>query len=68
METVTLSVPDISCMHCERAIKGAVEPLAGVSNVTVDIKAKQVKVVYDPSAVTLERVKTAIADQGYTID
>jgi copper chaperone len=67
MEKITLSVPDISCSHCERAIKGAVEPLPGVSKVIVDIGAKKVQVEYDSSAVTLENVKNAIIDQGYTI-
>jgi copper chaperone CopZ len=30
MTNKTLSVPDISCAHCERAIKSALQPLAGV--------------------------------------
>jgi copper chaperone CopZ len=35
--------------------------------VIVDIGAKKVQVEYDSSAVTLENVKNAIIDQGYTI-
>ncbi len=57
METVTLTAPDISCEHCQRAIEGAVGALPGVASVTVHIEPKQVTVVYDPGAVSLERIK-----------
>ena len=67
MEKVKLSVPGISCEHCERAIKGSVGVLSGVKKVAVDIKGKTVDVEFDSSLVTLDAVKNAIVDQGYDI-
>jgi copper ion binding protein len=67
METVTLTAPDISCEHCQRAIEGAVGALPGVSSVAVRIEPKQVTVVYDPRAVTLERIKEVMEEEGYPV-
>ena len=54
MATTVLSVPDISCEHCQRAITGALSPVAGVESVNVDIPMKKVTVQYDPTVVTVE--------------
>ena len=67
MTTRTLSVPDISCEHCERAIKGALEPLAGVQSVSVDIPAKKVTVQYDESKVAIDAIKQAVEDEEYPV-
>jgi copper chaperone len=67
MDTVTLTAPDISCEHCQRAIERAVGALPGVSSVAVQIEPKQVTVVYDPRAVTLERIKEVMEEEGYPV-
>jgi copper ion binding protein len=67
MDTVTLTAPDISCEHCQRAIEQAVGALPGVSSVAVQIEPKQVTVVYDPRAVTLERIKEVMEEEGYPV-
>jgi copper chaperone len=67
MATKTLSVPDISCEHCERAIKGALEPITGVSLVRVDIPAKRVTVEYDESKVGIDKIKQAVEDEEYPV-
>ena len=55
MATTVLSVPAISCSHCENTISGALTPLTGVSSVRVDIPTKKVTVEYDPSAASVAR-------------
>jgi copper chaperone CopZ len=67
MTTKVLSVPDISCAHCERAIKGALEPLAGVQAVAVDIRGKTVRVRYDEAAVSIERITRAVEEEDYPV-
>ena len=67
MTTKVLLVPDISCEHCERAIKGAVEPLAGVQTVSVDIPGRKVKVEFDEAKVGLDAIKKAIEDEEYPV-
>ena len=63
---IVLQVPDITCNHCKSSIEGALSPLAGIKNVTVDIKGKTVHVVFE-FPITLEIIKSSIADQGYTV-
>ena len=67
MRTVVLSVPDISCEHCERTVTQALGRTAGVRHVEVDIPAKQVRVSYDEGAVDLERLKAALQAEDYPV-
>jgi copper chaperone CopZ len=68
MATSVLNVPDISCEHCQRAITGALSPVAGVQSVEVDIPTKQVTVEYDPSVVTVDRFKDLLAEEEYPVE
>jgi copper chaperone len=67
METIILKVPDMSCSHCEHAIKNAVGNLNGVHNVIVNLKDKTVKVSFNQTEVTIDSIKTAIEGEGYSI-
>jgi len=67
MATAILSVPDISCEHCERTIKGALSPVPGVHDVSVDIPAKRVRVEYDENAIAVERMKTILEEEDYPV-
>lgn len=67
MAKTTLSVPDISCEHCERTITGALTPLDGVREVKVDIPAKQVSVDYDEATVNVDRFKAVLQEEDYPV-
>ena len=67
MATSILTVPDISCEHCERTITNALQPVDGVNAVRVDIPAKQVRVEYDPSQVSVERMKDILQEEDYPV-
>jgi copper chaperone len=67
MATAVLDVPDISCEHCERAIKGALTPIAGVQTVSVDIPGKQVQVEYDQRQVSVDRMKEVLQEEDYPV-
>jgi copper chaperone len=67
MATTILSVPDISCEHCERTIAGALSPVAGITAVAVDIPARTVRVDYDAGRVDVERMKAILADEDYPV-
>jgi copper chaperone len=62
-----LSVPDISCEHCERTVTNALTPLAGVERVAVDLPAKRVTVDYDAARVDVERLSAALAAEDYPV-
>ena len=63
--TLTRTAPDISCEHCVRAIRGALEALDGVKRVEVDIAARRVEVRYDDGAATAEQIDAALEAEGY---
>lgn len=67
MAKTTLSVPDISCEHCERTITEALTPLEGVRDVKVDIPAKQVNVDYDESTVDINKFKAVLQEEEYPV-
>ena len=68
MASTVLNVPDISCEHCERAITGALQPVEGVASVNVDIAAKQVRVDYDPTQVSVDRMKAILQEEDYPVE
>ena len=47
MSTLTLTVPGMSCGHCEAAVKGEVTKVAGVTDVQVDLDTKIVTILGD---------------------
>jgi copper chaperone len=67
MTARTISVPSISCEHCQTSIEQAVGDLAGVEVVAVDIATRTVDISYDENAVALDRIIEAIEDVGYEV-
>ena len=67
MATTVLNVPDISCEHCEHTITNALTPIAGVQTVKVDIPARQVKVDFDESQVSIDRMKDVLQEEDYPV-
>lgn len=62
-DTLTYSVPGISCDHCKRAIEEKVSPLSGVADVQVDVDAKTVAVTGGDDG----EIESAISAAGYAI-
>lgn len=67
MTVTILTVPDISCEHCERTVTQALTPVEGVQAVRVDIPAKQVRVEYDEGTVGIERMREVLAEEDYPV-
>jgi copper chaperone len=57
----------MSCQHCVHAVKSSVSALAGVDTVEVSLEKNLVTVGFDPGKTTLQSIKTAIEDQGYSV-
>jgi copper chaperone len=62
MNELLLSVPDMSCHHCVRAISSEVCQVPGVADVDVQLGAKTVRVTGSASEAA---VRQAIAEAGY---
>ena len=65
MDTITYSVPGVSCEHCRAAITGEVSQVAGVQAVAVDLDAKTVTVTGEP--LDTAAVVAAIDEAGYDV-
>jgi copper chaperone len=68
MATTVLSVPDISCEHCQHAITNALTSVEGVRAVNVDILAKQVRVDYDEAHVSVDQMKDILQQEDYPVE
>jgi len=62
-ETVTYSVPGMSCSHCEAAVKGELAGVPGVESVDVDLETKLV--VVQGEGLADEALRAAIDEAGY---
>jgi len=67
MTTMTISVPEIHCDHCQHAIEGTLAPLPGVTSARVDVPARTVTVEVDETLTDRERLVAAIEEQGYDV-
>ncbi|OMF89740.1 copper ion binding protein [Paenibacillus sp. FSL R7-0337] len=65
MSNVTLKVEGMSCGHCVSAVEKAVSGVGAAAK--VDLPAKTVAVEFDENAVSLDKIKAAIEDQGYDV-
>jgi copper chaperone len=68
MKNTILNVQGMSCGHCVKAIEGSVGQLEGVNQVKVKLDEALVKVSFNESQVSLEKIKETIEDQGYEVE
>ena len=61
--TVVLSIPNISCGHCVKAITRELNGLEAVSSVDGSIEGKRITVEYSGDA--LDEIKATLAEIGY---
>ena len=66
-KTVTISVEGMSCEHCVRAVKGALEAQKGVKEAEVSLEGKSAQVVYEDALVGMDDLKAAILEEGYEV-
>lgn len=64
-DTLTLSVPGMTCGHCEAAVKKEVGSVVGVTNVDVDLATKDV--VVTGSGLDRDAVVAAIDEAGFDV-
>ena len=68
MERITLKIDGMTCEHCIRAVTNAVSGIPGTSDVTVDLMAGSASFGCDTAKVSIEAVKAAITEEGYTVN
>ncbi len=61
----TFSVTGMTCAACASGIERTVKKLKGVTSCTVSLMAKRMDVEFDETAVTEERIRSAVLSLGY---
>lgn len=64
-KTVIIEVEGMTCEGCASHIDETLKKLKGVISAKASYKDKNVKVVYNPNQITLEKIKKAINEIGY---
>jgi copper chaperone len=65
MSEATIQVDGMSCQHCVMRVKKAVEGLAGITDLAVEVG--RVKATFDESRVQKKDIEEAIVKAGYKI-
>ena len=66
MNTVTYSIPNISCGHCVHTIQSEVSELEGVVSVIADQNKRVATITFDAPA-TEEQIKKLLAEIDYPV-
>lgn len=64
-QTVTLSVPGMTCPACPITVKKALTQVEGVSKVDVSFKKREAVVTFDDAKTGVQQLAKATADAGY---
>ena len=63
METLTFSVPGMTCGHCVAAVRGELEKVQGVTGTSVDLDSKAV--VVTGAALDKAALDAAVDEAGF---
>ncbi|MBN2386683.1 MAG: cation transporter [Anaerolineales bacterium] len=66
MNTVTFSVPNISCGHCVHTIQTEVAELDGIRDVRANADTRTVVIAFEAPA-SEEKIKTLLAEINYPV-
>ncbi|HEX6815881.1 MAG TPA: cation transporter [Gemmatimonadaceae bacterium] len=64
MERVIIEIEGMSCGHCVAAVARALRAVPGVD--VEQVAVGSATIVYDPGAVSLDRIRAAVRAEGYT--
>lgn len=67
MTKIVFRVEGMSCLHCVRAVKNAVEDLEGAVSAIVELNAKTAEVEYDENILDKKKIIEAIKEEGYEV-
>lgn len=65
METLELTIGGMSCQHCVRAVREALESVAGVTVSRVDVG--RASLTFDASQSSAAIIADAVTDAGYEV-
>lgn len=66
-EVVTIQTSAV-CESCKARIERALKSTEGVVDASLNLDSKKIKVKFNPDKITVEQVRTVIANTGYDAD
>jgi copper chaperone len=66
MSLSVITVTGMTCEHCEKAVRGEISAIPGVSQVDVDVASGEVKVLAEPVP-ALATLRAAVEEAGYQL-
>ncbi len=67
MTEKTFKVEGMSCGHCKAAVEDELKGLSGVEISNADLEHGTVEVTFDEDLVTIDDIRGAIEEAGYTL-
>lgn len=67
VESKVLKIGGMSCDHCKKAVTEALQGVAGVKRVEVNLEGGEATVWYDPAEASEEAMKEAVEEAGYEV-
>ena len=64
-QTVTLSVPGMTCATCPITVKKAITRVEGVSRIDVRYEQREAVVTFDDARTSVQKLTQATEDAGY---
>ena len=64
-QTVTLSVPDMTCSACPITVKKALSEVSGVNKIDVSLEKREAVVTFDDAKTTIQQLTDATEFAGY---
>ena len=65
MQTITLSVPGMTCAACPITVKKALSKVEGVRKIEVGFEKREAVVSFDDSKTNVQKLTKATEDAGY---
>jgi copper ion binding protein len=65
MREITINIEGMSCQHCVMRVKKAIEGLAGISGLSVEVGSA--KVTFDETKIQQADIENAVVKAGYKI-
>ncbi|EIU7200205.1 MULTISPECIES: mercury resistance system periplasmic binding protein MerP [Pseudomonadota] len=65
IQTVTLSVPGMTCAACPITVKKALSKVEGVNQVDVSFDKREAVVTFDDAKTTIQKLTEATTNAGY---
>jgi mercuric ion binding protein len=65
IQTVTLSVPGMTCAACPITVKKALSKVEGVSQVDVSFDKREAVVTFDDAKTSIQKLTEATTNAGY---